>query len=76
MIVKDSPKSSILETKTREIFTVPQIKPREKPPQTQRIQYDKLKSEIEMVKKVLGVTTLTDVGKQTFDYYFESEVEE
>ena len=68
-LVKNSPKSSILQTATRETFTVPKIRGKEKPPQTQRIQYDKPKSEIEMVKKVLGVTTLKEVGKQTFDYF-------
>ena len=75
-LIKNSQKSSILQATTREIFTVPKLKVKEKPPQTQRIQYDKPKVEIDMVKKVLGVTTLKAVGNQTFDYFFDSEVAE
>ena len=75
-LVRKSQKSSVLQTATRETFKVPKVKRKEKQPSTQRIQYDKSKSEIEMVKEALGVTTLKDVGTKTFDYYFASEVAE
>ena len=75
-LIKNSQKSSVLQIATRETFKVPKVKRKKRLPQTQRIQYDKPKSEIEMVKKVLGVTTLKEVGTQSFDYFFKSEVDE
>ena len=75
-LIKNSQKSSVLQAETRETFSVHKVKVKEKPPQTQRIQYDKPKAEIEKVKKDLNVTTLKEVGEQTFEYFFESEVDE
>ncbi len=75
-LIKNSQKSSVLHAETRAIFSVPKLKVKAKPPQTQRIQYDKPKAKIEVVKMTLGVTTLKEVGEQTFDYFFESEVDE
>ena len=75
-LIKDSPRAPIGRTSTRAAFTTPTVKPKKKLPRTQRIQYDKPKSEIDRVKKMLAVTTLKEVGIQTFDYYFESEVAE
>ena len=75
-LIENSQESSVLQTATRETFKIPKVKRKQKPPQIQRIQYDKPKSEIERVKKVLEVTTLKEVGTQTFDYFFDSEVDE
>ncbi|MEF3695693.1 ATP-binding protein [Desulfolutivibrio sp.] len=44
-------------------------------PLTGRIQYNATREKIKKVKLSLGVTTNTDVGRMTFDYYYENECE-
>jgi len=41
-----------------------------------RISYYRKSNKVEIVKQFLGVTNAQDVGKQTFDYFFENECEE
>ncbi|WP_368622618.1 ATP-binding protein [Paraburkholderia sp. BR13444] len=45
-------------------------------PRVGRIQYTKPVSEIEKAKKLLGVTTLKEVGERSFDYYLQYEGED
>ena len=61
------------EVATREKFEYTRPAPRIKLPKRGRIQYDKKVEQINVVKKSLGVTTYTEVGRQTFDYYFDRE---
>ena len=61
------------EAKTRERFLYPRPAPRPKLPRAGRIQYDKRVEQINEVKKALHVTTYTEVGRGTFDYYFDRE---
>ena len=63
----------IWEVKTRAKFDYPRPAPRVKLPRTGRIQYDKEVERISEVKKALGVTTYTEVGRRTFDYYYDRE---
>ena len=58
---------------TREKFDYPRPPPRPRLPRTGRIQYDKKVEQINEVKKALGVNTYTEVGRRTFDYYFDRE---
>jgi len=58
---------------TRAKFDYPRPPPRVTLPRTGRIQYDKNVEQINEVKKALGVTTYTDVGRGTFDYYYDRE---
>ena len=58
---------------TREKFDYPRPQPRPKPSPTGRIQYNKDVEQIKAVKKALGVTTYSEVGRGTFDYYFDRE---
>ncbi len=64
---------SLREAETREKFDYPRPPPRPKLPRTGRIQYDKRVEQINEVKKALRVTTYTEVGRRTFDYYFDRE---
>ena len=59
--------------KTRDKFDYPHPPPRPKLPPKGRIQYDKNVEQIKRVKKALGVTTYTEVGRRTFDYFFDRE---
>ena len=63
----------ISKIKTREKFDYPRPAPRPKLPRKGRIQYDKEVERIREVKRALGVTTYTEVGRRTFDYYYERE---
>lgn len=66
---------SLREMVVREKFTYPHPPPRPALPRTGRIQYNKEVEKIVLAKNALGVTTYTDVGKCTFDYYFDRECE-
>jgi hypothetical protein len=43
------------------------------PPKTSSIQYRRLVDDIERAKELLGVTTNSEVGQLTFDYYLDAE---
>ena len=64
---------SFRKAETRDKFSYPRPAPRITLPRTGRIQYDKKVEQINEVKKALGVTTYKDVGKGTFDYYYDRE---
>ncbi len=63
---------------TRPIFTPPVVKTEPKPsgPVMQKIQYFVPLAKVSQVKVALGVTTYTDVGIGTFEYFYNAEVEE
>ena len=63
----------IREANTRDLFEYPRPPPRPKRPPTGRIQYNKEVARINEVKKSLGVGTYTEVGRRTFDYYYDRE---
>ena len=64
---------SIQDVEGRRTFGYPRPPPRPRLPRTGRIQYSKSVKEIARVKKALRVRTYTDVGRCTFDYYFDRE---
>ena len=64
---------ALREADVRPRFTYPRPPPRPPSPPTGRIQYNKPVEEISLVKKSLGVTTYSDVGRGTFEYYFDRE---
>ena len=49
--------------------------PTPRPPQTSRISFSRLKSEVDALKRYLRVTTNRDVGERTFDWYLKNEYE-
>ena len=66
-------KLETLTAATKFLFAVPPTKKQSKGPRMRRIQYDRLESEIDLVKEALGVSTLKDVGEGTFDYFYDLE---
>lgn len=70
---KSTPITSITASAARsQSFVSPKPPPpsqKPKGPKLRRIQYDKPEDEIEQVMSALGVSTLKDVGIETFDYY-------
>ncbi len=73
--IKKSAPCAITQIKTNNQFVGP--KPQAiTGPKMQKIQYSKSADDVEAVKRQLGVTSFQDVGMRTFDYYFESEVEQ
>ena len=71
--VADMQAVTLRTAETRDRFDYPRPTPRVTLPRTGRIQYDKNVEKIKEVKKALGVTTYTDVGRATFDYYYDRE---
>ena len=71
--VETMEKVALREADVRPKFTYPRPPPRPPSPPTGRIQYNRPVEKIKLVKKALGVTTYTDVGRGTFDYYYERE---
>jgi hypothetical protein len=67
-------------TRVSAVSTTPKFvsPPREKIklPETQSIQYRVEKARADRVKKTLRVTTLGDVGRRTFDYYYKLECQD
>jgi hypothetical protein len=47
-----------------------------KAPRTQRMQFDVLLDRFQAVANRLGTPVVAEVGRRTFDYYFEREIEE
>ena len=45
-------------------------------PTMRTIQYSKPREQVDAVRDALGVTTAKQVGEMTFDYYYQSEVEQ
>lgn len=78
IIVNDSRRVQISELDhdtTADKFIFPPSPPKQKPSADEsRISYTKPKSQIEEVKKSLGVKTIREVGEKTFDYYYEMEI--
>lgn len=58
-----------------DVFRAPGRKRLEAPPATSSIQYRRLVSEIDVAKRLLGVTSNSDVGQRTFDYFIDAEGE-
>ncbi len=57
-------------------FVAPKPEPAPPKPEYTNIHYVKPKIQVAQVKNTLGVKTNTDVGKFTFDYYYELECED
>jgi len=67
----------VARVQTRRIFKAPEVAlPRVTPPELGRISYMKLIKEIELAKKKLKVSTRTQVGEKTFEYFYKRECEE
>ena len=66
------------EVETRSVFTPPVVKrvPTASGPPMQKIQYQVPHAKVLQVKKALGVTTYTEMGIGTFDYFYNAEVVE
>ncbi len=57
-------------------FIAPKTNQAKRRPKQGRIQYNKPKEEIELLKKTLKVSTHKAVGEETFDYFMEMECDE
>jgi hypothetical protein len=68
--------SPVGDVKTRPVFTPPVVKTTQKAsgPVMQKIQYLVPSAKVSEVKRALGVTTYTDVGIGTFEYFYNAEV--
>lgn len=53
----------------------PTARPKSSGPKMRRIQYDRPEPKINAVKEALGVSTLKEVGEDTFDYFYRLECE-
>jgi hypothetical protein len=65
------------EAETRSAFTPPvaSTAPKASAPQMQKIQYEVPIKKVMEVKKALGATSFKEVGKGTFDYFYNAEVD-
>lgn len=69
--IDDLPQSSSV------VAPPPPIKRTPRPPRTtQRIQYDVLRSRYQSVAAAMGASVISEVGRRTFDYFYEREVED
>jgi len=69
--VESSVATPLAKIRPRTVFKSPSVSLREAPSKpTQRITYERLKGEIDIVKKALEVRTNAEVGIETFDYYY------
>ncbi len=64
-----------------QVFAVPPPRkatrrPSPKKPRTQKMQYEVLFDRFQETAKRLGTSTVAEVGRRTFDYYYEREVED
>ncbi|MCX6833754.1 MAG: hypothetical protein NTW07_01240, partial [candidate division Zixibacteria bacterium] len=73
-MVQESEDLPLFEVKTRKEFTTPRVQRRRRDIETQKIQYTRLREDIEKVKKHANVTSLKKVGEITFDFYLHNEV--
>lgn len=55
------------------VWTPPKTKPKPTGPPMGRVQYSRPVSQINAIKKALGVRTYVEVGEQTFDYFYALE---
>lgn len=66
------------EVSLEDIPVAPQVKvpgpPSSPPPKTQQIVYSVLRAELERAKEELGSSTASEVGRETFRYFYEREV--
>ncbi len=63
--------------RTRTSFVAPKTKrPPKRGPKVQRIQYDVPADKFEAVKRALKVRSIKQVGVKTFEYYYDSEIED
>ncbi|HWV98727.1 MAG TPA: ATP-binding protein [Candidatus Acidoferrum sp.] len=78
VMVDSAVAKSVTTIKTRELFEMPKVKPLPiyTGPVLQRIQYDKPLTQVNEVKKALGVRSFVKVGEKTFDYFYKAEVGE
>lgn len=61
--------------KGRRSFVVPTYSAVKPGPALQWIRYERLLSEVDAAKKILGASTYKEVGELTFEYFFKAEVE-
>lgn len=62
---------------SRKAFEMPKVKLRTNSgPQTQKVQFERPKAQVDKAKKVLGATSYAEVGQKTFDYFFNAECKE
>ncbi|WP_343466428.1 ATP-binding protein [Rhodococcus aetherivorans] len=64
-----------------EKFSVPALRsaprtPRPKKPRTKKMQFEVLLDRFQAVANRLGTSTVAEVGRRTFDYYYEREIED
>lgn len=65
----------VAEIPAQENFVYPASRPFKQKPKVNRITYSKPVEQVEIVKELLGVSTLKDVGEGTFEYFLSMEVE-
>jgi hypothetical protein len=66
----------VTEIETRNVFSLPNVRPTASGSKVQRIQYDIALDQAQAVKRFLNVTSWKDVGVKTFEYFYTNEVEE
>jgi hypothetical protein len=71
-----SPVVKLNSLKQSDVFVGPRVRAEGPGPELQKIQYWKPVSAINRVKRALGVTTLTAVGEETFDYFYSAECDD
>lgn len=74
-VVDDAKLAKATEAKRTETFTSPKREVVDIIP-TSTIRYAKPRDQVEQVKQALDVDTLPEVGRKTFEYYFEIECED
>lgn len=74
--VDTADRATLDQVATDETFVAPTPPPPPPLPRSGRIQYSKPVDEINRVKKVLRVSTMREVGEETFDYFYARECED
>lgn len=71
--IKTAREAKIADIPEQVSFVFPASRPFQIKPKVNKISYSKPVEEVEIVKQLLGVSTLKDVGEGTFDYYMSME---
>ena len=77
ILVEGAKPVAVGDVDTRSAFTPPVVKavPRPRGPVMQKIQYEAPLDKLQKVKTALRVTSWTAVGKGTFDYFYNAEID-